>query len=435
MNVLVLNSGSSSVKFGIFSVVPGSLGNSCPPLAKGSVKGIGGLAKLDLTAESSPHVPVEREIADHQGALEWIFEQLALLRAHQGNAASLQSIPLRSSKSVSSGPASSVLASVEAVGHRVVHGGDRFQDTVRITDLVLEEIEALSELAPLHNPAGVMGIRVARMTLGHGVPNVAVFDTTFHHAMPACASTYAIPHDVAARHRIRRYGFHGIAHASLIARYTAATGSAVEDLRLIIFHLGNGCSAAAVRAGRSIDTSMGFTPLEGLVMGTRSGDIDPAVVGYLVRREGMAVQEVEQCLNEQSGLLGISGRSRDMSHLLTAAEHDDDRRAALAIDVFCYRARKYLGAYLAALGGADAVVFGGGMGENVPAVRAKICENMQWCGLAIDKERNAQAVGLNAGTVARISPDTARLPAYVVPADEESWIAGETVRCLNPGNS
>jgi acetate kinase len=412
MNVLVLNTGSSSVKFAVLSVRAGSLRDSpSTMLARGSVKGLGGLATLDLTIASGRQVPLECSIADHREAIEWIFEQLQSFRAESG------------------GPP--LIRAVEAVGHRIVHGGDRFQEAVRIDDAVLEEIHALSALAPMHNPAGLAGVQAARAALGPDIPNIAVFDTAFHHAMPARAATYAIPFDLAARHRIRRYGFHGIAHASLIAGYAAATGKAVADLSLIILHLGSGCSAAAVRAGRSIDTSMGFTPLEGLVMGTRSGDLDPAVVSYLVRQEGVEAQQVEQWLNERSGLLGISGRSRDISDLLAAAEQEDDSRATLAIDVFCYRARKYLGAYLAALGGADAVIFGGGIGEHVPAVRARICENMAWCGLSIDKERNAKVVGLSAGAAARISPDDARLPAYVVPADEESWIARETADCLH----
>jgi acetate kinase len=416
MNVLVLNTGSSSVKFAVLSVRAGPLRDSpVTILVRGSVKGLGSLATLDLTIAGGRQVTLECSIADHREAIQWIFEELQSLRVESGGAP--------------------ILRMVEAAGHRIVHGGDRFQDAVRIDDAVLEEIQALSSFAPLHNPAGLAGIRAARAALGPRIPNIAVFDTAFHHAMPARAATYAIPFDLAARHRIRRYGFHGIAHASLIAGYAATTGKAIADLSLIILHLGSGCSAAAVRAGCSIDTSMGFTPLEGLVMGTRSGDLDPAVVSYLVRQEGVEAQQVEQWLNERSGLLGVSGRSPDISNLLAAAEQENDPRAALAIDVFCYRARKYLGAYLAALGGADAVIFGGGIGEHVPAVRARICENMEWCGLSIDKERNAKAVGLSAGAVARISPDDARLPAYVVPADEESWIARETADCLHAEHS
>ena len=433
MNVLVLNTGSSSVKFAVFRLGSDSPRNlPLTTLKRGSVKGIGGSATLEVATEDGKQLTLEGSITDHREALQWTFEHLRSLTtySHPPSQGTHQ-VGAPAKTSCSPGPGRvSLLQAVEAVGHRIVHGGDRFQEAVRIDGSVVEEIQSLSALAPLHNPAGLAGIRAAQAALGPDIPNVAVFDTAFHHAMPARASTYAIPLDLAERHRIRRYGFHGIAHASLVAGYAAATGKAPEDLRLVILHLGNGCSAAAVHGGRSIDTSMGFTPLEGLVMGTRSGDLDPAVVSYLVRQEGVEAEEVERWLNERSGLLGISGRSREMSELLAAAEQQDDPRAALAIEVFCYRARKYLGGYLAALGGADAVIFGGGIGEHVPAVRARICENMEWCGLSIDKERNAAAVGSSAGGVARISPDDGHLPAYVVPADEESWIARETARCL-----
>jgi acetate kinase len=319
---------------------------------------------------------------------------------------------------------------VEAVGHRIVHGGERFQQAVRIDADVLAELEKVSELAPLHNPAGLAGVHGALTLLGTQVPMVAVFDTAFHHTLPTYASTYAIPQALAARHHSRRDGFHGLAHASLVAGYARATGKPLEAVHLVTLHLGNGCSAAAIRAGRSLDTSMGFTPLEGLVMGTRSGDLDPAVMSFLARREQVSAEQVEQWLNEQSGLLGISGLSHDMRQLLQAAEQEHHAGATLAIEVFCYRARKYLGAYLAALGGADAVVFGGGIGEQAPAIRARICDGMDWCGLQLDPERNAQAVAIAAGSAVQISRDEARLGAYVVAVDEETWIAQETVRCL-----
>jgi len=312
-----------------------------------------------------------------------------------------------------------------------VHGGEQFQQAVRIDAQVVAEIEALSELAPLHNPACLAGIRGAQALLGGETPMVAVFDTAFHRTLPAYASTYAIPQTLATRHRIRRYGFHGIAHALLAAGYAHATGQRLTDTRLITLHLGNGCSATAIKHGQSVDTSMGFTPLEGLVMGTRCGDLDPAVVSYLARHEPMPVEAVERLLNEQAGLLGVSGVSPDMRALLAAAEQARDARAALAVELFCYRVRKYIGAYLAVLGGADAVVFGGGIGEHAPTIRARICAGMEWCGLRLDPERNAAAVGLAAGDAARISRDDVSLAAYVVAADEETWIARETVLCLH----
>ncbi|HEX2501430.1 MAG TPA: acetate/propionate family kinase, partial [Methylomirabilota bacterium] len=280
---------------------------------------------------------------------------------------------------------------VDAVGHRVVHGGARFTEAILIDADVLEAIEALEALAPLHNAPSLAGIRAARAALGSDVPMVAVFDTAFHAAMPEHAYRYAIPHELAVKHGIRRYGFHGLAYRSVLARYAELAGTPLEGTTLVALHLGNGCSAAAIKEGRSIDTSMGLTPLEGLVMETRSGDVDPALIGYLARVEGVPAPEVERWLNERAGLLGLSGQSRDMRDLL--AHEQGDPRARLAVDVFCHRARKYLGAYLAFLGGADAVVFSGGIGEHAPEVRTRICAGMEWCGLVLDAERNAAAVG------------------------------------------
>jgi acetate kinase len=319
---------------------------------------------------------------------------------------------------------------IEAVGHRVVHGGDRFMESTLITDEVEAGIDALSDLAPLHNPACLAGIRGAKSVMGPRVPMVAVFDTAFHRTMPEVARRYAIPADLADRHHIRRYGFHGIAHASLAEGYAAGTGTSLEDESIITVQLGNGCSVAAIAKGRSVETSMGFTPLEGLVMGTRSGDVDPSLVGFLADREKVPVAEVERWLNERSGLLALSGRSNDMRELLRAAEQERDRRAQFAIDVFCYRVRKYLGGYLAVLEGADAVVFGGGIGENAPEVRQRVCRNMEWCGIRLHDERNRAAMAMKPGSAATISMDDSKPAVYVVAADEETWIAKETARCV-----
>jgi len=259
---------------------------------------------------------------------------------------------------------------------------------------------------------------------------VAVFDTAFHQTMPAVAKTYALPYELASRHRIHRYGFHGIAHTSLAEGYAAFTGKSLSDTRIITLQLGNGCSVTAIAGGKSVETSMGFTPLEGLVMGTRSGDLDPSVVTFLAQKEKVDVSEVERWLNEESGLLGLSGRTNDMRELLQAATEEDNERAKLAIDVFCYRARKYIGAYLAVLGGAEAIIFGGGIGEASPDIRAMICEGMEWCGLRLNSARNKAAIGLQPGQVTQISEDGSPLKVYVVPADEETWIARETVKCL-----
>jgi acetate kinase len=251
--------------------------------------------------------------------------------------------------------------------------------------------------------------------------------------MPLVATSYAIDVDLANKHGIHRYGFHGIAHASMAGICAAALSRPLAELRLITLQLGNGCSATAIDQGRSVDTSMGFTPLEGLMMGTRSGDVDPAVIGHLVRKEGLSVDEVEHLLNERSGLLGVSGLSGDMRELLKAAEGKPDSRAALALDLFCYRVRKYIGAYLAVLGGADALVFGGGIGERSALIRARICDGMKWCGIHLDPVRNEAAVNLAPGDAMKISEEGAPLACYVAGVDEELEIARATLKCLRKG--
>lgn len=407
LRVLVLNSGSSSLKFRLFDAQAPSLSRhssdhqiiesthaALSTVLSGLVTGIGDHAALHIAGQSIR----ERDIRSHEEAVRWLFEQFDK-------------------------------GSIQAVGHRIVHGGERFTQPVRVTDSVVTQLEQLSELAPLHNPPSLAAIRAAREVLPDTVRMVGVFDTAFHAAMPATGATYAIPTDLAARHWIRRYGFHGIAHASMMTAYAEAAGLAVEEVRLITLQLGNGCSAAAIRGGRSVDTSMGMTPLEGLVMGTRSGDIDPAVVVYLSRREGVDAQIVERWLNEGSGLRGVSGLSNDVRDLLRA-EQDGHRHAALALELFCYRVRKYIGAYLAVLNGADAVLFGGGIGEHASVIRERICAGMEWCGLRLDAARNAAAVGLNPGQSVCISSDGALLPAFVVAVDEETDIAIATVNCL-----
>ncbi|HKU28341.1 MAG TPA: acetate kinase, partial [Candidatus Sulfotelmatobacter sp.] len=317
-------------------------------------------------------------------------------------------------------------ADVNAVGHRVVHGGELFKESCVIDDRVLKGIEDCIDLAPLHNPNNVKGIMAARDLLGKDVPQVAVFDTSFHQSLPAHAYLYALPYHLYRRHRIRRYGFHGTSHRYVAFRYRALRQLTREQTNIITFHLGNGCSAAAIKGGNSIDTSMGMTPLDGLVMGTRCGDLDPAIVGVILRKEAMSSSEVDTLLNTQSGLLGISGLTNDMRELLSELQEHDDRRVRLSIEIFCYRARKYLGAYLAAMGGADAVVFTGGIGENSPEVRSRICANLEWAGLNIDPVKNEQMVGREG----QISTDESKLHAYAIPTDEELLIARDTVRVI-----
>ncbi len=312
---------------------------------------------------------------------------------------------------------------IAAVGHRVVHGGDRFHDAVLIDDAVVAEIEACIPLAPLHNPHNLAGIRATERLLP-GVPEVAVFDTAFHARMPRRARTYAIDPELAERHRIRRYGFHGTSHAYVAEQAARALGRPLAELRLVTLHLGNGASACAVEYGHSTETSMGMTPLEGLVMGTRSGDIDPGVV-LLLLRSGFDAAAVDTLLNEQSGLAGLSGVGMDLRDIEKRAAAGDDR-CRLAIAVFAHRVKKYIGAYAATMGGLDAVVLTGGIGENAASMRRRILQRLDFLGLAFDEDRNqAAAVGDEQG-VARISADASRVAAFVVKTDEELMIAVQT---------
>ena len=400
MKVLVINCGSSTLKFQLIGTDGDAAASQQRRLARGIVDRIGGRAALEFAAEGGESHQETAAVADHDGATRRVLGWL-------------ESVGL-------------LAGGLDGVGHRVVHGGDRFLEPTLIDDEVLEAIEALTDLAPLHNAPSLKAIRAARAVLGAGVPMVATFDTAFHHTLAERASRYAIPLELADKHRIRRYGFHGLAHRYMTERYAAISATLLEQVKLVTLQLGNGCSATAVEGGRSVDTSMGFTPLEGLMMGTRSGDVDPSLAGFLARREGVGLEEAEAWLNTRSGLLGVSGRSSDMRELLEA-EANGDERAALAVEMFCYRVRKYIGAYLAALGGADAVVFGGGIGENAPLVRARICAGMGWCGLTLDEDRNARTVG----SEGRISTDDSRVHAYVIPVDEAAVIARDAVRCLH----
>ncbi len=404
MNVLVFNCGSSSVKF-LVADVEGEAASGWRErhLAGGTIERIGGESLLTFRREGRTPTRLTMRIADHEEAvrriLAWVDSEGVDLFAGGGGR-------------------------IDAIGHRVVHGGKHFSRTTRIDDSVMDAIHALEEMAPLHNPPSIAGVRAARAAAGRPVPMVAVFDTTFHATLPDHASLYAIPYELSMRHGIRRYGFHGISYQSLLYRYSVLTETPPGEATLVAFHLGNGCSVAAIRKGASIDTSMGFTPLEGLVMGTRSGDIDPAVFGFLAGEEGLSSGEVEDLLNRRSGLLGLSGVSRDMRDLLDREENDP--RARLAVEIFCYRARKYLGAYLAALGGADSVVFTGGIGENAPGIRARILAGMEWCGIRVDPSRNRKTTGM----AGEIGTADSRPRVFVIPADEELVIARETVACL-----
>lgn len=376
-------------------------------LARGQIERLGGESVITIRGADGVSRTTTESLRDLRSAADWIVNYVT---------------------SPESGTGLTSRAELHAVGHRVVHGGERFRESVRIDDAVMRGIEENIDLAPLHNTHNLRGIEAVRAALGSGVPQVAVFDTAFHQTLPEHAYLYAIPYPLYRRHKVRRYGFHGTSHRSIAYRWRRITGRERENVRIITLHLGNGCSACAIQGGKSVDTSMGFTPLEGLVMGTRSGDVDAALLDYIGAKEGMTLPQVETMLNSQSGLLGISGLTNDMRDLLAEANENQDRRARLAIDIFCYRVRKYIGAYLAALGGADAVVFAGGVGENAPEIRARICEGLQFAGLTLDHTANAALVG---GKEGRCSTSDSTLEAWVVPTDEELLIARDTVRVVS----
>jgi len=407
MNILVLNSGSSSLKFQLIATDLDRIKeNADQRLCKGMVERIGGEAIVTAQIGSKPRTVFTAALADLSAALDFLVRWIA---AESSGISEVQSV-----------------SDIHAVGNRVVHGGEMFSESAIITDEVLKGIEDCIDLAPLHNPNNVKCIQAARRLFGPKIPQVAVFDTAFHHTLPEQAYLYALPYHLYRRHHIRRYGFHGTSHRFVAYRYRVLNNLTREQTHVITLHLGNGCSAAAIRNGYPVDTSMGMTPLEGLVMGTRSGDVDPAVVNLIATKEGLSTHEVESLLNTQSGLLGISGLTNDMRVLEQELKEHEDRRVRLAIQVFCYRAKKYIGAYLACMGGADAVVFTGGIGENSPDIRGRICDGLEWFGLKIDKDRNDRA----SGREGRITTDDSKLHAFVIPTDEELLIARDTVRCV-----
>ncbi len=396
MSILVVNSGSSSVKFQL--VEPGS-GES---IAGGLVERIGesdGRVELDYRGESLERT---QHIDDHGAGLALAFEMLADAGVDLGS-------------------------SVTAVGHRVVHGGTVFYRPTIIDDGVVQQISDLSSLAPLHNPPNVLGIEVARAQLPN-VPHVAVFDTAFFHSLPAAAATYAIDATVAAEHDIRRYGFHGTSHHYVSGQVATFLGRDPEELNQIVLHLGNGASASAVAGGRAVDTSMGLTPLEGLVMGTRSGDIDPGVIMHLRRSAGMNIDEIDDLLNRRSGLIGLSGVNdfRQLQQLID----DGDASARLAYDVYIHRLRKYIGAYMLGLGRLDVITFTAGVGENAAAVRADALAGLGGFGIEIDPERN----GVRSKQPRVISTDSSVVTVLVVPTNEELAIARSTDDLVRGGS-
>ncbi|MES1258656.1 MAG: acetate kinase [Acidobacteriota bacterium] len=370
MKILVLNCGSSSVKFDLWETSPEAISaNSDKLTTRGTIE----------------------RISNIDEALRTVFAKLG-------------DMP------------------VEAVGHRIVHGGDKYHASVLIDAEVERDIEILGDLAPLHNPHNLAGVRAARQHLP-GASHVAVFDTAFHHTLPRVAYAYGLPYEYLTEKKIRRYGFHGISHRYVSWRFADLHGKKRGDYRLITCHLGNGCSACAIEYGKSMDTSMGFTPLEGLVMGTRAGDVDAGAILHLITHEKEEPRRVLKMLNNDSGLQGISGVSNDMRDVRKSAAAGDER-SQLAVDMFCYRVRKYIGAYLAAMDGADALIFTGGIGENSPEIRAQICGKMGSLGIALDPAANS----VKSDDDRQIG--TGNVPVWVVPTQEELLIARDTVRCV-----
>jgi acetate kinase len=409
MNVLVLNCGSSSIKFQIIATDADRIaGDADVRLAKGFIERLGSLSLITFQADGREPVHTEEPLRDARAALERILRWAVS--------------PDSGIKGIGS------VADIHAIGHRVVHGGEKFSASVRIDAAVIKGIESCVELAPLHNPANLRGIRAASDVLGPGVSQVAVFDTAFHATMPETAYLYGIPYHFYRRHKIRRYGFHGTSHRYLAYRYRTMLKIPKDKVNIVTLHLGNGCSAAAIKGGASINTSMGFTPLEGLIMGTRSGDVDASVLEFLALKEGLSLSEIITMLNKESGLLGLSGLTSDMRELLDEERENGDRRARLAVESFCASVRRRIGAYQAELGGADAVIFSGGIGENSAEVRRRICLGLGCLGLELDEARNAAIAG---GGTGPITTDASRLKAYVIPTNEELLIARDAYRVVS----
>lgn len=391
MKIFVLNCGSSSVKYKLYSMENEEV------LADGRVERIG----------------QENATITHQSTgKEKVSKTMPILE---------HTVAIRESLNLLTDPTYGILSNVneiDAVGHRVVHGGESFSDSVLITEHTKEVLDSLAELAPLHNPANVTGIRAAEKIMPQ-TPQVAVFDTAFHSTIPAHGFLYAIPYSVYQRHKVRRYGFHGTSHKYVSQRAAEMMGKDIENVKIVSCHLGNGGSITAVANGQSIDTSMGFTPLEGLMMGTRSGDIDPGAIFYIMKKENLTLHEIDSMLNKHSGLYGIAGASdmRDIEKGIAEA----DKLSTIAFDIYEYRIRKYIGAYVAAMDGVDAIVFTAGIGENTPSLRTKLCEHLSYLGVEIDPELNKLR-----GEDLEISTPESKVKVFVIPTDEEVIIARDT---------
>ena len=395
MKVLVINCGSSSLKYQLID------SRSEEVLAAGLCERIGIDGRMTHTPSGGDTVVKNDPLPDHGAAIQSVLSALTD-KAH--------------------GVISS-LSEIGAVGHRLVHGGEKFAASVIINDEVIAEVEACNDLAPLHNPANLIGVRACRQIMPD-VPMVGVFDTAFHQTMPPKAYLYGIPHQYYQEHKVRRYGFHGTSHNYVSQRVHHLAELDPDNSRVIVCHLGNGASVTAVKNGKSVDTSMGLTPLEGLIMGTRSGDLDPGVIEYIAKKEHMTLEEVLKVLNKESGVLGLSGVSSDFRDLAEAMEQGNEQ-AAVAVEAFCYRVAKHIGAYTAALNGVDAIVFTAGIGENAAHIRSMICDYLGFLGITIDEEKNAVR-----GKETEISTPDSKVSVFVIPTNEELAIARETAALL-----
>lgn len=395
MKVLVINCGSSSLKYQLID------SRSEEVLAAGLCERIGIDGRMTHTPSSGNTVVKNDPLPDHGAAIQSVLSALTD-KAH--------------------GVISS-LGEIGAVGHRLVHGGEKFAASVIINDEVIAEVEACNDLAPLHNPANLIGVRACRQIMPD-VPMVGVFDTAFHQTMPPKAYLYGIPHQYYQEHKVRRYGFHGTSHNYVSQRVHHLAELDPDNSRVIVCHLGNGASVTAVKNGKSVDTSMGLTPLEGLIMGTRSGDLDPGVIEYIAKKEHLTLEEVLKVLNKESGVLGLSGVSSDFRDLTEAMEQGNEQ-AAVAVEAFCYRVAKHIGAYTAALNGVDAIVFTAGIGENAAHIRSMVCDYLGFLGITIDEEKNAVR-----GKETEISTPDSKVSVFVIPTNEELAIARETAALL-----
>ncbi|MDY2794463.1 MAG: acetate kinase [Peptostreptococcus porci] len=395
MKVLVLNCGSSSLKYQLIDMSNESV------LCKGLVERIGidgSVLKHEKDGLDGKHI-VEVEMKDHKDAIKYVLEAVA----HPEVGAVKE------------------MSEIEAVGHRIVHGGEKFASSALLTEEVIEAINGCVELAPLHNPANLMGVEACKSILPD-VPQVGVFDTAFHQSMPKKAFIYGLPHELYTKYGVRRYGFHGTSHLYVSQKAAEMLGKPVEELKIVTCHLGNGASLTAVDGGKSVDTSMGLTPLEGLIMGTRCGDIDPAIVPFVMKKEGLDADGIDKLMNKQSGVYGMTGISSDFRDIEDAANNGDEK-AQVALDAYCHKVKKYIGSYVAAMNGVDAIVFTAGLGENGISMREMICKDMDFFGIKLDAEKNNVR-----GKERVISTDDSKVKVLLIPTNEELMIARDTVR-------